>query len=133
VLTRYINLNNFIKINYIGIINMIKLVLLLLAFINHKKNLLMSHNNLNERWDTIIKINTNIQIKTQGYDQRYNESFNYTELYKFNKDFRKYNLLKILEDKKISTEHKLKLINNKSTYNTNLSEGGLFKDWNFTM
>ena len=112
---------------------MIKLVLLLLAFINHKKNLLMSHNNLNERWDTIIKINTNIQIKTQGYDQRYNESFNYTELYKFNKDFRKYNLLKILEDKKISTEHKLKLINNKSTYNTNLSEGGLFKDWNFTM
>jgi len=112
---------------------MIKLVLLLLAFINHKKNLLMSHNNLNERWNTIIKINTNIQIKTQGYDQRYNESFNYTELYKFSKNFRKYNLLKILEDKKISTEHKLKLINNKSTYNTNLSEGGLFKDWNFTM
>ena len=103
----------------------------MLAFINHKKNLLMSHNNLNERWNTIIKINTNYTIN--GYDQRYNESFNYTELHKFNENFRKYNLLKILEDKKISTEHKLKLINNKSSYNTNLSEGGLFKDWNFTM
>ena len=110
---------------------MIKLLLLLLAFVNHKRDLIMSIDSQNERWTTMIKINTNYTIR--GYDQRYNESFNYTELYKYNENFRKYNLLKILEDKKISTEHKLKLINNELVYNSNLSQGGLFKDWNFTM
>jgi hypothetical protein len=110
---------------------MIKLLLLLLAFVNHKKNLLMSIDSQNERWVTMIKINTNYTIR--GYDQRYNESINYTELNKINKNFNKYNLLKILEDKKISTEHKLKLINNELVYNSDLSKGELFKDWNFTM
>jgi hypothetical protein len=110
---------------------MIKLLLLLLAFVNHKKNLLISIDSQNERWVTMIKINTNYTIR--GYDQRYNESINYTELNKINKNFNKYNLLKILEDKKISTEYKIKLINNELIYNSNLSNGELFKDWNFTM
>lgn len=110
---------------------MIKLLLLLLAFVNHKKISIISIDSQNERWATMIKINTNYTIS--GYDQRYNESFNYTKLYKFNENFRKYNLLKILEDNKISTEHKLNLINNELVYQSNLSQGGLFKDWNFTM
>jgi hypothetical protein len=117
----------------------------LFTFLKYKNRIFMRLNteNKNDQWISMVKAN-NYTLKnnmTSGYDGRYNitEILNNTEIEKIKENFNKYNLLKTLEDKKIPIQHKIKLIDNynknnyQSVYVTNITKGGLFKDWNFKL
>lgn len=94
---------------------MIKILFLLIALTKHRTPFYMRMNSDNKTFN----INNAIQNNLSGYDERY--SINESELYTINKHFNKYNLLKTLEDK-------LKLIDD-SMHAFNITQGGLFKDW----
>ena len=82
--------------------------------------------------------NFNKEIKFhEGLDMRYPEEFkDLEEISKINNYFIKYRLLKSLENKNISSNYKISLIEGKgiieTSYSPNILAGGLFNDYNYT-
>jgi hypothetical protein len=82
----------------------------------------------------------NFRLNYAGCDGRYDlnitNDLDYQQLRSINISFNKLRILKKLEDPKISYNEKLREINeNYIFYNEimpNITNGGLFKDWNFT-
>ena len=88
----------------------------------------------------ILKFNDVISLKSSssGYDGRFNLSsdIDYEKLRIISISFKKFHLLKRLEDPKISYYEKLEEINKNYVFDNeiklNLTNGGLFKDWDMT-
>ena len=119
-----------------------KSLFFLFTFLKYKNRIFMTvdTDNKNSQWISIIRANNFSSINNiyNGYDCRHKitEDINYNEIEKIKENINKYNLLKTLEDNKIPIQHKIKLIeknNYQSVYVTNITKGGLFKDWDFKL
>jgi len=69
--------------------------------------------------------------KSSGYDERYNETYNTTQMSNIHQFFAKKKILDILKDEKVSLYTKVLLVKDNNVKPYNLFAGGLMNDFDF--
>lgn len=114
------------------------ILLYLFTIKKFKKNILIKNNNVNIELNNDInsELNNNNKLKSGNNDADQNEENLDAFIYKYNENRYKYNILKTLENDKVSILTKISKINeynsnSNSKYISTLSNSKLLDEWNF--